>query len=117
MGWWSTGRCSATPAASASSGTSIARSHPRRDGAALAGSALFDRESGDVVVTADWFDEFADVWAAGPAGDPARVGAVATIAGVFERLTRRPHVPGDDAIHVLVHGAGTFAAALDGILE
>ena len=51
------------------------------------------------------------------AGDSLRVGAVATIAGVFERLTRRPYRPGEDPIHDLVHNADTFAAAVDGIPE
>ena len=87
------------------------------DGAAFMGSAHFDRESGDIVVTADWFDEFAAAWASGPTGDPVRDGAVATIAGVFERLTRRPYGPGDDPVHDLVHDADTFAAAVDGIPE
>jgi hypothetical protein len=86
-------------------------------GASFMGRADVDPATGAVTVTADWFDEFAAEWTAGPTGDPIRDGAVATIAGVFERLTRRPYGPGDDPIHDLVHDAATFDAALDGIPE
>jgi hypothetical protein len=81
------------------------------------GRADLDPATGAVTITADWFAEFTDAWAAGPTGDPVRDGSVAMVAGVFERFTRRPYQPGVDHVHDAVRAAATFDAALEGIPE
>jgi hypothetical protein len=87
------------------------------DGAAYLGSTWLDRESGEVVTRPDWFAEFVAAWAAGPTGDALRDGAVATIAGVFERFTRRPYGIGEDPVHDVVHYSASLDEAVVGVPE
>lgn len=86
-------------------------------GSSFMGSSWLDRERGEVITAPDWFAEFAAAWAAGPTGDPLCDGAVATIAGAFERLSRRPYGAGEDWVHDVVHDAVGLDEAVTGIPE
>lgn len=84
-------------------------------GGSYIGGTERDPTTGELNRRPDWFDDLVAAWQAGPSGDPRRDGAVATIAGVLERLSRIFYLRGQDPFHDLVRDAGSFSAAVDGI--